>query len=386
MPPALFAGIPVPRRTAPALVAVLALAGSATPALACVENAPRADGFQGRQFDWENDAFARSDRFYTNGMRLSWVYCEKAGQEAPLSKEVLRLGRIFLGEDALAPAGTDSQGRPEKSGAATVYQLGQNMYTPQYIVRADSLRNGVPWASDRPWSGLAYGGVGVFGYRGKWYHATDLKFGVAGRGSGAARVQRTWHRIIDSDYPEGWEGQTERRLALQVGHMRLRRFGDADTRDFFGFSLGGAVNMGTVRNYATLLAGVTLGSQPGSNPVFAVSNEGDLVIQDFGDRGSFERWLFFANLSLTYQASNHLITGATRGPRPDVDLRRWVGALQVGVSSKEFQDPFGGALFEGKARIIYTHTTRTADFSSRLRPGQTPVQRTGTVSINWALR
>lgn len=378
-------------RTAPdsavrSALAAFALVALATPGLACYENAPRPDGFQGRQFEWENDAFARSDRFYTNGMRLSWVYCEKEGQQAPLSKEVLRLGRLFLGEGVQAAGGTDARGQAVPRGAATVYQVGQNMYTPQYIVRADSIRNGVPWESDRPWSGLAYGGVGIFGYRDNWYHATDLKFGIAGRGSGAARVQRAWHRIIDSDYPEGWEGQTERRLALQVGHMRLFRFGDSATRDFFGFSVGGAVNVGTVRSYATALAGMTLGSQPGRNPVFAVSNEGDLVIQDFGDKAAFERWIAFANVSLTVQGHNYFITGATRGPRPEVNLRRTVGALQLGVSSPEFRDPFGGLLFDGVARVIYTHTHRTADFESRLRPGQTPVQRTGTVSINWAIR
>ncbi len=373
------------RLTCVSAVAALCLSLASNSAGACFPGAPRADGFQGRQFEWENDAFARSDRFYTNGLRLSWVYCERENQQAPLTKQVLRLGRVFLGDEVLSEAGTDRDGRPLSRGLATTYQVGQNIYTPQYIVRADSISNGVPWEADRPWSGLLYGGVGVFGYRGDWYHATDLKFGVAGRGSGAARVQREFHRVIDSDYPEGWEGQTERRWAVQMGHMRIKRFGDSEAGDRFGFHLGGAVNVGTIRSYGTLLAGMTVGSQPGPNPVFAISNEGDLVIQDFGKQ-AFKRWLFFAGASLTWQGSNHLITGATRGQRPDVQLRRWVGSLQFGVSSEEFRDPFGGLLFDGVARVIYTHTHRTADFESRLRPGQKPVQRIGTVSINWSIR
>lgn len=362
---------------------LLALCATSPGSQACVEDAKRPDGFQGRQFEWENDAFARSDRLFTNGMRLSWVYCERANQDAPVTTTALSLGKAVLGDEVLTPA-PDEKGMKPPRGVAIVYQVGHNLYTPQYIVRADAVRNGVPWTSDRPWSGLAYGGVGIFGYRGQWYHATDVKFGVAGRGSGAAFVQREWHRIVDSTYPEGWEEQTERRWVLQVGHMRLWRAGDTEANDRFGFHLGGAVNAGTLRSYATLLAGMSFGLQPGSNPVFAVSNEGDLVIQDFGKRKAFKRWLVFANASVSAQGTNHLITGRTAGPRPDVRLRRWVGAVQFGVSSRELCDPFGGRLYDGCARLIYTHTVRTADFESPARPGQAPSQRTGTVSINWS--
>jgi lipid A 3-O-deacylase len=351
---------------------MLALAGPT--AWACEENAPRADGFQGRQFEWENDSFARTDRWYTNGLRLSWVYCQKAGQDAPITQFLLRAAPFALGQPVLDPA-TGTQ-----RGLGIVYAVGQTMYTPQDITRAESQ------ITDRPWAGFTYASTGVFGYAGDTYHATDLKLGISGPRSKADWVQRQWHQAIDSDYPAGWEQQTRSRVGVQIGHMRLTRAGDSSKDDRFGFHHGWAVNAGSLRNYATLMGGLSFGLQPGRNPIFAISNEGDLVVQDFNNRGSFNNWLFFANASITRQFTNRLLTGDTLGPRPQVRIRPWVVATQIGVSSPGYSDPLKGLLWDGKLRVVYTLTQRSADFHSPLRPERRASQRWGTVSFNWDLK
>jgi lipid A 3-O-deacylase len=357
-------------RAASCLIAALALAD----ALACNESAPRSDGFQGRQFEWDNDAFARTDRWFTNALRVSWVYCERPQQEAPITTALLRTVPFLLGEAAQRPS---DRGRPARGVA---YSVGQTMYTPQDITRAESQ------VTDRPWAGFLYVATGVFGYSGPVYHATDLKLGISGPHSKADWVQRQWHQLIDSDYPAGWEQQTRTRLGVQLGHMRLKRFGDTSENDRFGFSQGWAVNVGTLRSYATWMGGITLGTQTGPNPVFALSNEGDLVVQDFDNRKALDKWLFFANLSVTRQFTHHLITGRTLGPRPQVELRPWVVATQLGVSSPAWKDPFGGWLWDGRLRVIYSLTQRSADFHSPLRPERKAAQRWGTVSLNWDLK
>lgn len=342
----------------PMLAAAALLLACAT-ASACEEPSRPADGYQGWQFEWDNDAFARTDRWFTNALRLTWVYCDPPSQQSPLSAEVVRLGRNLLG------ARVRSDGTDGRLGAA--YAIGQVMYTPADIAIA------TPQRDDRPWAGYLFGGLTVFGYKGREYQATDVKLGWTGKASLAGQTQRAFHKAIDAEYPAGWEQQLRSRLGLQLGHLRLTRYGDAERSDRLGFHTGYGGNVGTLRTYGSVHAGLTYGRLRSSNPVFAVNNDGDLIIQDFGNRQAFEHWLLFANISGTAIVANRFVTGNTDGGRSEIRLRRAVGAMQLGVSAPKVLG----------MRLLYVHTVRTSEFESRTTPRDGPTQRWGTISLNY---
>jgi len=252
------------------------------------------------------------------------------------------------------------------------YPLGRRyrlMYTPADI------RQPQPQLDDRPWAGALYGVMTVFAFQGNHYQASDLKLGVTGRASQAGQVQRGWHRLIGADRPEGWEHQLKTAALVQLGHVRLWRFGDKQAADDrWGFHLGGAGSIGTHRSYASVLAGASLGWQKGRNPVFAVGNDGDLIIQDMENREAFRHLLLFSNLSLSAVGHNRFITGNTAGGRSQVKLRRAVAAWQIG-----FSYPLGR-----RYRLMYTHTLRSPEFEARdANLHGNPVQRWGTLSLNF---
>jgi|GEM_PF-2233028 len=326
----------------------------------------------GYQFHVENDVFARerTDRWFTNGLRFSATIAQPTRDHDPVARWLLdRTEGLTLGEDVRGAAATRQ----------VTYTVGQNMYTPRRIDIAE------PQRLDRPWAGWLYAGVTVQGYAERGglagagsFQQTDLKLGVTGRASGAAWAQRWFHKVIDSRYPAGWEQQVRQQLGVQLSHLRIYRLGDTDKNDWIGLHAGGGLTVGNLRSYGTAVAGVVVGPLGGRNPVFVPANEGDFVIQDLGKGPAYDRWLAFANVSLTAVASNRFITGPTPYGRSDIQLRRSVPAWQWGLA---FPMPFA----EGW-RVVYTQTARESEFDSPAVGAREGLQRWGAVTLTRVLR
>lgn len=321
----------------------------------------------GYQFQLENDVLARerTDRWYTNGLRFSVTIARPDAQLDPVARWLLdKTAGFSLGDDVQVAAATK----------LVTYSVGQNMYTPRRIDISS------PQIHDRPWAGWLYGGITVQGYVANGgvggageFQQSDLKIGVTGHASGAGQVQRWFHESIGSQYPAGWEQQLKQQAGLQLSHMRIYRFGDSAKRDWVGLHAGGGATLGTLRSYATAVAGVIVGSLKGTNPVFVPANEGDFVIQDFDKRPARDRWLVFANVSLTGVASNRFITGSTPYGHSDVRLRRIVPAWQWGLA---FPMPFTESW-----RVVYTQNARQAEFDSPSVGARESLQRWGSVTL-----
>lgn len=350
-----------------AQLARLALAGLAWTSGAQAQTETTKPGLQGTQFMVENDVFARgkTDRWFTNGLRYTQTWQAPREQEEPLSAMLLSAGDYLLG------AKVDKAAMGTRSLSWT---LGQNMYTPR---RIDLAR---PQRGDRPWAGWLYGGATVHGFKGDDFQQTDLKLGWTGHYSGAGQLQRAFHRAVDATYPAGWEQQLKPRLGVQLSHMRMSRMGDETRKqwvggDFFGFHFGYGATVGTLRSYATVMGGLVAGDLRGRNPVFALSNDGDLVVQDFSQREAFQHLLFFANVSGTAVADNQFITGSTPYGRSEIELKRWVTAWQWGLSV-----PLSG--WRKGLRLVFSQSARTSEFSSPILNAQEGVQRWGTLTFN----
>jgi len=161
-------------------------------AIAISASAQEADRWSFRQFQIENDVFwvpysQPGDRFYTNGMRVSF------------GKGVYMPGS----DESRLPSWL----KPVRNHCATCLifpnlSIGQQLYTPEDIQNPD------PQPGERPWAAWLYAGFGAaVDPTPKTRHDFEVQVGVTGDPALGEFVQSTWHEIIGSPEPQGWDNQ-----------------------------------------------------------------------------------------------------------------------------------------------------------------------------------
>lgn len=150
---------------------------------------------------WENDLFAKTDRHYTNGVRLTLM---------------------------LPPprALSDAVGRGLGRSCDWGIVAGQQIFTPEDLTTEE------PAAGDRPYAGWLYAGI-VLRVRGggAWDDGErfpvldmfELDVGFVGHGSLADATQRTIHALTGSELPRGWRTQICDGPGVQVTWLRRVR-------------------------------------------------------------------------------------------------------------------------------------------------------------------
>lgn len=315
---------------------------------------------QGYQIMFENDLLGKgkTDRWYTNGVRASWNYAPDEGPTV-MDSTLTNLRQM-----------SDS---PDQSRVITL-SIGQSMYTPANIARSE------PQPYDRPWGGWLYFGAAVSHYPDKdrrQYQTTELKIGVIGPASLAEEAQRLVHDITNGQEPMGWDNQLKPMLGVQLNHLRgyrvpilpdiLRRYVDTQA------TIGGA--LGNVRTYGTVSGAIVIGQLETGTAPLAPSNEGDFIVQDFSNRSVYKKPYGFMSVSGNAVAYNHFLQGAAFGGRSEIEVKRWVTAFTYGISVPlDF-------LCKG-ARVIYSRSSRTAEFTSpRVDPNRS-TQTWGTLTLS----
>lgn len=324
----------------------------------CISPAVYAGGdIDGVQVAWDNDLWAKgkTDRWYTNGIRLTWTY--SSPPESVLSSAYLRASNWLL-LDGLQPT--------------LSYTIGQSMYTPRDIKLPQ------PPLDDRPWGAYLYFGITAHGEKQpNQFRSTELKIGVTGKGAFGEPVQKFVHQVVSSDAPQGWNQQLRPRLGIQISHARVQRLGDTLEHDKFAFQLGWGAATGTLRTHANLGAAVIFGLLKGQNTPLLMGNEGDFVVQDFnGSRKHLRTPFTFLSANITGVAYNYFIEGSTPYGKSKIKPRHSYATLSVG-----FSIPIGE-----KFRAVYTQSVRSPEFDGAVAPytrGQR--QRWGTFELNWAL-
>lgn len=221
----------------PALFRFLALAAVSAATLAraadvAPANAPNTPPNRSWTFSLqvENDIFANTDDYYTNGVRMSWVspdlrtYSE-AGTVPVL---VYKLSNYlpFIHDPAMQ--------------RNVVLSIGQNMYTPENIDVK------VPDPHDRPYAGWLYFSVAFHNKTERWLDVMELNIGVVGSWSLAGPTQTLVHKTLGIHTPQGWDYQVPNEPAVNLvweRKIRFIRLGDAygpgaDAFVHFGGSLG----------------------------------------------------------------------------------------------------------------------------------------------------
>ncbi len=203
-----------------AAIPVLFVVAGIGPSLAADDPGPCSNESVRWSFQWENDSFPGasregSDRFYTNGVRLTRT---KNGDGNRLLKRLL--DQVWF---------PDESGRPAEFCLRSGIRIGHQFYTPQTITSSQLDEQ------DRPYAGLLYGTLLLAQASRSEESSPDsptvvrsaeLQFGVVGPAAGGRTLQSEWHRLsfIDAPIPRGWHHQLPNEPVVNLNMSAARRF------------------------------------------------------------------------------------------------------------------------------------------------------------------
>lgn len=309
-------------------VSILLLAALAFPACAAESALPTAPppGSEIQLFV-ENDMLANTDRYYTNGIKL--------GVGLPFDLLQMPAAQVLRGFD------------PDNGDDVQVgLFLGQNIYTPRDITIATAQPH------DRPWAAWLYLGGVAQRARNNRLDTVEFDLGVIGPAALGEEVQKTWHRLIDTKEPRGWDNQAKTEPAFMISYLQKRRFGN----EHADLILHGGGSLGTVMTHARAGALVRLGwrltgygpdtIEPGGAMLHGTRAQG---AKDYAGTS----WSVFAGVDHRLVAHNIFLDGPVFRDGPSVDSRRHVRDLTVG---------FGVRV--DRLRFSWTRVSRSEEFRS----------------------
>lgn len=279
----------------------------------------------------ENDMLARTDRYYTNGIKLGGGAAFDLLQLP--AAEVLRQvapaagGKVHLG-----------------------LFVGQNIYTPRSIAVSQAQ------IQDRPWAAWLYLGGVAQRARDNRLDTVEVDLGLIGPSALGNEVQSGWHRLIGSPQPMGWHHQIPNEPAFLVSWLAKSKhaLGQPAGLDVEAIPHGG-VTAGTVMSLARAGGLIRLGrNMTGFGP--DTIEPGGAMLQNMrrefepGRDRAFE-WYAFAGLDHRLVAHNIFLDGAVFRDGPSVRRRAHVYDLSLGLS-----------LRHGPLRISLTRVKRSEEF------------------------
>ena len=186
----------------------------------------------------ENDLFAGTDRYFTNGARLAFATPDlpDAGTAGGVPAWLQALSR------ALSPARS-----PEDRRFASIF-LGQEIYAPIELRRTDLI------PGEQPYAGFLYAGLGFHRRDAESMDSLTLFAGIVGPASLAEAAQKLVHRIFGFQPPLGWANQLKNEPILGAAFDRKWRVLEAVTSDRSGWEVLGHAG-GVLSNAVTEAAG-----------------------------------------------------------------------------------------------------------------------------------
>ncbi len=176
-------------------------------------------------FTFYNDFFAGSDGHFTNGASLSWLEDNKNNSYTKAVVSLLRGVSLPLDASKHHNAGLSLE---------------------QIIVTPDNTELSTVQYNDLPYAGY----LSLSGFLFEWdknsFTEYSVEAGIMGKYSGAEFVQKTFHKVIGNEQPQGWDTQLSTRytlnLLLQHGMKSWQgNVGDtlkADWFNHYGVTLG----------------------------------------------------------------------------------------------------------------------------------------------------
>ncbi len=164
----------------------------------------------------ENDIYF-SDRYYTNGLKLSYT---------GFGDDFWTSGVQFAALNLFVPDGRQ---------AYQTVSIGQKMCVSSDI----NIPN--PPLDDRPYAGWLYAAFGAHLASENRLDSLTVNLGVVGPLSLAEDAQKFFHSIIDADWPRGWHNQIENEPGIIVAYEHSERLWRAAITDNFSADVIGSL-------------------------------------------------------------------------------------------------------------------------------------------------
>ena len=288
----------------------------------------------------ENDLTNDTDRYFTNGIRLS-----RTSPVGDVPEAVVDAARPLIGT-----IGT----------IRWTVGVGQNMYTPSDI----TVKN--PDPDDQPYAGWLYGTIGVLndlatGDGKRTQTSVQLSLGVVGPSALGEEAQKFVHEIINSPEPQGWDHQLHDEPAVL---LNLERRWVVPSETVLGNMRGDVsphvgVALGNVFTHAAAGMTVRFGEPPRFDygpPRLQPHTPGSEYFAPSSPDDNFS-WYLFAGAEGRAVARNICLDGNTFRDSPSVDKELLVADLSAGV-----------VMTFGDTRISYVQVLRTKEFEGQEGP------------------
>lgn len=307
---------------------------------------------------FENDLFGDSDRYYTNGVKLSWI-----SPDLTEYRDAGRLPEWILPLVERLPFINE----PDTQRNVTL-ALGQQIYTPEDIQAVSLLPN------DRPYAGWLYVAAAFHSRTAQRLDAMEIQLGVVGPASLAEQAQNLVHELRGIPTAKGWDHQLDNEPGIGLIYERKWRMIQGRSPAGFGFDVighaGGA--LGNVAIYANAGAEIRAGwNLPSDFGLALIRPAGDASAPlDASDPRLAAQRRFgahvFAAVSGRLVGHDIFLDGNTFSDSHSVDQRTLVGDLIAGLS-----------MLIGDVKISYAQVFRTREFER-----QRKLQNFGSISLS----
>lgn len=295
---------------------------------------------------WENDAFANTDRDYTNGIKLTWSTPYR------FDENDTNLPRWSYPIMNRLPYVKDTTRQRSLS-----LSMGQNIYTPEDIAETDLIED------DRPYAGILYLAFGFHSKKERRKDSWEFDIGMIGPHSYAEQTQNQVHNLIGSKQAQGWENQLDDELALEAIYETQWRLLEGRNAGRFGYDVIPHVGarLGNAQFYvnagAELRVGWNMARNFGTCPI-RPGCETDSVVENFSNGSLFNQGQkgihFFIAADGRLVFRDIFLDGNTFHESHSVEKNDFVADLMGGIG-----------IVLGQVKISYAYVYRTKQFETQ---------------------
>ena len=296
---------------------------------------------------FENDLFAETDQYYTNGIKLSWISPDLTRFRD--SKQLPDWGKKIIRHLPYSQV--------EGLQRNIAFSIGQKMFTPVDIQRRDLIND------DRPYGGWLYGAAAFHNKDYRHLDTFEIQAGIIGPLSFAEEVQDLVHELRGIDKTNGWDNQLKNEPGLALFYEHKDRL--VTPKTFAGFGFDAIIHYGGVMGNVFTYANAGIEMRAGWN---LPTDFGSSLIRPGGDTNAPADTMDPRYLEDSHGFGLHLIAAATGRlvirdifldgntfrDSHSVDREWWVGDFILGIS-----------LILDSFKLSYLHVFRTPEFEEQ---------------------
>ncbi|STQ86711.1 lipid A deacylase LpxR family protein [Helicobacter muridarum] len=102
----------------------------------------------------------------------------------------------------------------------SAFSIGLN----QEIYTADDKKSIIPSTNDHLYGGYLYGNFTIYNYNDNFIESIGLDLGIVGKYSLAKETQKFIHKLLNFNYPKGWDTQISNEIIINLYHKLHYRF------------------------------------------------------------------------------------------------------------------------------------------------------------------